>query len=248
MCAGVGGASAVNRGARTDSTRLSQAAFTFHQDSWRSFQNFLVVFTLGQCPASPVYSPHGARMTLKNIDLSPTSFPSSTAAHDSEHRCSKPRCNLSCWSLLSPRAEMVARLTPSPGAGLRAVESGQEGRKVHPTPCSDRVTHLGLHLPGPSEEPSWDASCSSSPGRKGEHLGIALTPTGLLHGAPTLCVSMCGACEHLTVSQTWSPGQEARDLEPGNDSRMSPKSLPTCCRAFSTLLSKPPSEDLPQCL
>ena len=85
--------------------------------------------------------------------------------------------------------------------------------KVHPRPCSDLVTHLGLHLPGSSEEPSWDASCSSSPGRKGEHLGVALTPTGLLHGAPTLCVSMCGACELLTGSQTWSPGQEARDLE-----------------------------------
>ena len=31
------------------------------------------------------------------------------------------------------------------------------------------------------------ASGSSSPGRKGEHLGVALTPMGLLHGAPTLC-------------------------------------------------------------
>ena len=120
--------------------------------------------------------------------------------------------------------------------------------KVHPRPCSDLVTHLGLHLTGSSEEPSWDASCSSSPGRKGEHLGVALTSTGLLHGAPTLCVSMCGACELLTGSQTWSPGQEARDLGPGNDPRTSPKSLPTCCRAFSTLLSKPPSEECPHSL
>ena len=126
--------------------------------------------------------------------------------------------------------------------------SGQEGGKVHPRPCSDLATQLGLHLPGLCEEPSWDASCSSSPGRKGEHLGIALTPTGLLHGAPTLCVSMCGACEHLTVSQTWSPGQEARDLGPGNDPRTYSKSLPTCCRAFSTLFSKPSSEDFPHCL
>ena len=90
---------------------------------------------------------------------------------------------------------------------------GRKEGKVHPRPCSDLVTHLGLHLTGSSEEPSWDASCSSSPGRKGEHLGVALTSTGLLHGAPTLCVSMCGACELLTGSQTWSPGQEARDLE-----------------------------------
>ena len=66
--------------------------------------------------------------------------------------------------------------------------------------------------------------------------------------APTLCVSTCGACEHLTVSHAWSPGQEARDLGPGNDLRMSPKSFPTCCRAFSTLFSKPSSEDFPHCL
>ena len=147
-----------------------------------------------------------------------------------------------------PRAELDARLTPSPGAGLRAVESGQEGRKVHPTPCSDRVTHLGLHLPGPSEEPSWDASGPCSPGRRGEHLGVALTPTGLLHRAPTLWVSICGACERLTGSHAWSPGKETRDPGPGNDPKTYSKSLPTCCRAFSTLLSKPPSEDCPQCL
>ena len=59
--------------------------------------------------------------------------------------------------------------------------SGQGGGKVHPRPCSDLATHLGLHLPGPSEEPSWDASGSSSPGRRGEHLGVAVTPMGLLH-------------------------------------------------------------------
>ena len=105
-----------------------------------------------------------------------------------------------------------------------------------------------MHLPGPSEEPSWYTSGSCSLERKGQILGVALTPMGLLHRAPTLCVSMCGACEHLTDSNAWSPGQEARDLGPGNDPRMSPKSLPTCCRAFSTLLSKPPSEDFPRCL
>ena len=59
--------------------------------------------------------------------------------------------------------------------------SGQGGGKVHPRPCSDLATHLGLHLPGPSEESSWDASGSSSPGRRGEHLGVAVTPMGLLH-------------------------------------------------------------------
>ena len=38
---------------------------------------------------------------------------------------------------------------------------------------------------------------------------------GLLHRAPTLCVSMCGACEHLTVSHTGAQGRkpETRDLE-----------------------------------
>ena len=127
-------------------------------------------------------------------------------------------------------------------------DGSREGGKVHPRPCFDLVTHLGLHLPGPSEEPSWDASVSTSPGRKGEHLGVALIPMGLLHRALTLCVSTCGACEHLTGFHAWSPGQEARDLGPGNDRRTSPQSLPTCCRAFSPLLSKPPSEDFPQCL
>ena len=86
------------------------------------------------------------------------------------------------------------------------------------------------------------------PGRRGEHLGVALTSMGLLLWALTLCVSTCGACEHLTVSHAWSPGQEARDLGPGNDPRTYSKSLPTCCRAFSTLLSKPPSKDFPHCL
>ena len=73
----------------------------FHQDFCRNFQNGLPVFTLGHCPASPIYSPHRARMTLKNIDLSPTCFPSSTAAYDYEHRCSRPRCSLACWGLWS---------------------------------------------------------------------------------------------------------------------------------------------------
>ncbi|CAI9166563.1 unnamed protein product [Rangifer tarandus platyrhynchus] len=49
---------------------------------------------------------------------------------------------------------------------LGARGSGQEGGSVHPRLCSDLVTHLGLHLPGPSEETSWDASGSSSPGRE----------------------------------------------------------------------------------
>ena len=127
-------------------------------------------------------------------------------------------------------------------------DGSRDGGKVHPRPCSDLVTHLGLHLPGPSEEPSWDASGSSSCRRRGEHLGVALTFMGLLHRAPTLCVSMCGACEHLTDSNAWSPGQEARDPGPGNDPRTSPKSLLMCCRALSPFLSKPPSGDFPQCL
>ena len=44
---------------------------------------------------------------------------------------------------------------------------------------------------------------------------MALTPMGLLHRALTLCVSMCGACEHLTVSHTGAQGRkpETRDLE-----------------------------------
>ena len=94
-------------------------------------------------------------------------------------------------------------------------DGSRHGGKVHPRPCSDLVTHLGLHLPGPSEEPSEGASGSSCPGRRGEHRGVALAPMGLLHRAPTLCVSMCGACEHLTGSHTWSPrqGPETRDLE-----------------------------------
>ena len=109
-------------------------------------------------------------------------------------------------------------------------DGSRHGGKVHPKPCSDLVTHLGLHLPGPSEEPSWGASVSSSPGRRGEHHGVALAPMGLLHRAPTLCVSMCGACEHLTGSHAWSPRQEARDPGPGNDPRTSPKSLPRAVR------------------
>ena len=126
--------------------------------------------------------------------------------------------------------------------------SGQEGGKVHPRLCSDLATHLGLQLPGPSKEPSWGASGSSCPGRGGENLGVALAPMSLLHRAPTLCVSMCGACEHLTGSHAWSPRQEARDPGPGNGPSTSPKTLPTCCRALSALLSKPSLEDFPQCL
>ena len=100
--AGRGGGGQPQTEGQRDSTCLIQAAFTFHQDSWRSFQDHLLVFTLGHCPAASVYSPRRARMTLKNIDLSSTCFPSSTAAHDSEHRCSKAPCSLACWSLWSP--------------------------------------------------------------------------------------------------------------------------------------------------
>ena len=118
--------------------------------------------------------------------------------------------------------------------------SGQEGGKVHPRPCSDLATQLGLHLPGPSEESSWDASGSSSQGGEGSIWVWLSPPRACSTWAPTLCVSTCGACEHLTVSHAWSPGQEARDLGPGNDPRMSPKSFPTCCRAFSTLFPNLP--------
>ena len=96
--------SAVNRGER-ESTRLTQAAFTFHQDSCRNFQNSFPVLIWGQCPASPVYFPHRARMSLKNIGLTPTCFPSSKAAYDYGHRHSKPPCSLACWSLWSPQEQ-----------------------------------------------------------------------------------------------------------------------------------------------
>ena len=147
--------------------------------------------------------------------------------------------NLNC----RPKQCARARVPPEGGAGgqCHSIPRGRteglgdgsrDGGKIRPRTCSDLVSHPGLHLPGPSEEPSWDASVSFSPGRKGEHQGLALTPTGLLHRAPTLCVSMCGACEHLTGSHAWSPRQEARDPGPGNDPRTTPQSLPTCCRAF----------------
>ena len=158
--------------------------------------------------------------------------------HTFNKTCS-PNYSAVAWGPL--RAELEARLTPPPETGLRAGASGQGRRESPSKACSDLVTHLGLHLPGPSEEPSWDVSGSCSPGRRGEHLGVALTPTGLLHRAPTLWVSTCGACERLTGSHAWSPGKETRDPGPGNDPGVSPKSLPMCCRAFSTLLSKPPS-------
>ena len=50
---------------------------------------------------------------------------------------------------------------------------------------------------------------------------------GLLHRALTLCVSTCGACEHLTVSHTGAQGRkpETRDLEmiPGHLLSPSPR-------------------------
>ena len=150
---------------------------------------------------------------------------------------------LFCWGLGSPEGRAGGQAHSTPRTGLRAGASGQGRRESPSKACSDLATHLGLHLPGPSEEPSWGASGSSCPGRRGEHRGVALAPMGLLHRAPTLCVSMCGACEHLTGSHAWSPGQEARDPGPGSDTRTSPKSLPTCCRALSPLLSRPPSEE-----
>ena len=67
--------------------------------------------------------------------------------------------------------------------------------------------------------------------------GCCSHPHWLLHRAPTFCVSTCGACDDLTVSLAWSSGQEARNPAPRNDPRTSPKSLPTCCRVFSTLPS-----------
>ena len=162
----------------------------------------------------------------------------------------KPNCRpKQCAVAGSPEGRTGGQAHSISRSRTEGLEDGsRHGGKVHPRPCSDLVTHLGLHLPGPSEEPSWGASGSSCPGRRGENLGVALAPMSLLHRAPTLCVSMCGACEHLTGSHAWSPRQEARDPGPGNDPRTSPKSLPTCCKALCTLLSKPPSEDFPQCL
>ena len=157
----------------------------------------------------------------------------------------KPNCRTKqCAVAGSPEGRAGGQAHSISSSRTEGVEDGsRHGGKVHPRPCSDLVTHLGLHLPGPSEEPSEGASGSSCPGRRGEHRGVALAPMGLLHRAPTLCVSMCGACEHLTGSHAWSPGQEARDPGPGSDTRTSPKSLPTCCRALSPLLSRPPSEE-----
>ena len=88
--------------------------------------------------------------------------------------------------------------------------SGQEGGKVHPRLCSDLATHLGLQLPGPSKEPSWDASGSSSPGWRGEHLGVALTPMGLLHRAQ---LSVFPRVEHVSTLQFPMPGAQGRKPE-----------------------------------
>ena len=140
--------SAVNRGER-ESTRLTQAAFTFHQDSCRNFQNSFPVLIWGQCPASPVYFPHRARMTLKNIGLTPTCFPSSTAAHASEHRCSKAPCSLACWSLWSPK-----------GRAGRQAHSITRGRTEG---CGKWAGRNGNSIQGHvlTWSPIWDCTCYS---------------------------------------------------------------------------------------
>ena len=77
---------------------------------------------------------------------------------------------------------------------------------------------------------------------------VLLSPQGPApRGTEPLCFHVA-SMRALTGSHAWSPGQEARNPGPGNDPGTSAKSLPTCCSAFSTLLSKPPSEDFPQCL
>ena len=158
----------------------------------------------------------------------------------------RPKQLARAWGLL--RAELEARLTPSLGAGLRGWEmgAGKEGKSIQ-----------GHVL---TWSPIWDCTCLDLlrslhgmpqspplPGGKGS-IWVWLSSPWACSTGHRLCVSTCGACGHLTVPRTWSPGHEAREPGPGNDPRTSPKSLPMCCRVFSTLLSKPPSEDFPQCL
>ena len=161
----------------------------------------------------------------------------------------KPNCRpKQCAVAGSPEGRTGGQAHSISRSRTEGLEDGsRHGGKVHPRPCSDLVTHLGLHLPGPSEEPSWGASGSSCPRRR-RSIWVWLSPPRACSTGHQLSVSMCGACEHLTDSNAWSPGQEARDPGPGNDPRTSPKSLPTCCKALCTLLSKPPSEDFPHCL
>ena len=187
-------------------------------------------------------------MTLKNIGLSPTCFPSSTAAHDSEHRCSKAPCSLACWSLWSPK-----------GRAGRQAHSITRGRTEG---CGKWAGRNGNSIQGHvlTWSPIWDCTCldllrslhrmpQAPPLQGGEgSIWVLLSPPWACSTGHRLCVSTCGACGHLTVPRAWSPGHEAREPGPGNDPKTSPKSLPMCCRVFSTLLSKPPSEDFPQCL
>ena len=61
--------------------------------------------------------------------------------------------------------------------------------------------------------------------------GCSSHPTGLLHRAPTLWVSTCGARECLTGSHAWSPGKETRD--PG------PEMIPGCLLSPSLCAAEP---------
>ena len=122
-----------------------------------------------------------------------------------------------CRSLGSPKGRNGGQAHLIPRNRTEGLGDGsRDGGKVHPRPCSDLVNHLGLHLPGPSEEPSWDASGSSSPGRRGGHRGVVLTPTALLHRALTLCVSTCGACGNMlpnSLPRLELRARSTRDLE-----------------------------------
>ena len=168
-----------------------------------------------------------------------------TLSTDAKLNC-RPKQHARAWGPL--RAELEARFTPSLGVGLRGWEmgAGTEGKSIQ-----------GHVL---TWSPIWDCTCQdllrslhgmpqspSLQGGKGS-IRVWLSPPRACSTGHQLSVSMCGACEHLTGSNAWSPGQEARDPGPGNGPSTSPKTLPTCCRALSALLSKPSLEDFPQCL
>jgi len=84
---------------------------------------------LGAVPRLTCLFPTRARMTLKNIILAlpaspPPRMPMTLSTDPQSLPAAQP--DVACGP---PRAEMVTRLTPSQGAGLRALESGQEGRE-----------------------------------------------------------------------------------------------------------------------
>ena len=86
-------------------------------------------------------------MTLKNIDLSPTCFPSSMAVYDSENRHSKPPCSLTCWSLLSPKSRAGCQAHSIPMSRTEGL--GEVGRKEGKSIQGHVLTW----------SPIWDCTC-----------------------------------------------------------------------------------------